>query len=331
MPLASRSIRNAALLTGALMMSPTLQAASALELVATIELPGVKGRIDHLSADVKGHRIFVAALGNDSVEIVDTRGGAPRSLAGFGEPQGVAYLPDSNRFFVANGSADRVDVVDAATMKVVKRIDGLSDADNVRHDPAARRIFVGHGRGALAILDADTGAKIADIALPGHPESFQLQRHGPRIFVNVPGAQAIVVVDRDRRATLATWGTGAARANFPMALDEESHRLFVGFRTPATLRAYDTETGKPVAEMAIGGDTDDVFHDRERKRLYAVCGEGRIDVIAQEAPDRYVLRESIPTAPGARTGLFVPEEGRLYVAAPARGGSPARVLVFRVP
>jgi hypothetical protein len=116
-----------------------------------------------------------------------------------------------------------------------------------------------------------------------------------------------------------------------MALDEKGRRLFVGARSPATLLVYDIDSGKVVARLSIGKDTDDLFFDAERKRLYVICGEGKVDVIRQETPDRYVVEGSIDTAPGARTGLFVPEERTLYVAAPASRASPARVLVYRVP
>jgi DNA-binding beta-propeller fold protein YncE len=300
-----------------------------LELLSTLTMPGVKGRIDHFSASPSDHRIFVAALGNDTVEVLDSDRGPRRSIRGVSEPQGVLYLPDSNRLFVANGGGDRVDIVDASSLAVIKRIGRLDDADNVRYDPASRKVFVGYGKGALRSIDAASGESDGDIRLPGHPESFQLEHEGNRIFVNVPSAQSVVVVDRVKRETLATWSTAGASANFPMALDERGRRLFVGTRSPAALLVYDIDSGKIVAKLSIGGDTDDLFFDAERKRLYVICGEGRIDVIRQEAPDRYRLEGSVDTAPRARTGLFVPEESRLYVAAPAGGGSPARLLVYR--
>jgi hypothetical protein len=158
-----------------------------------------------------------------------------------------------------------------------------------------------------------------------------MEASGRRAFVNVPTAHTVVVVDRQKRETLAKWDLPLlALSNFPMALDESAHRLFVGIRTPSRLLVFDTDSGNVVAKLPIGGDTDDLFFDTERKRIYAICGEGRVDVILQESPDRYVEEESVKTAPRARTGLFTPEDGTLYVAAPADGATPARVLVFRV-
>jgi DNA-binding beta-propeller fold protein YncE len=305
-----------------------------LELEATIALPGVQGRIDHFTIDTKRSRLFVAALGNDTVEVVDLRQNRhERSLGGFGEPQGVLYVPDQDRLYVANGTAGRVDILDAATLAVRKRLKA-EDADNLRLDEKGRNVLVGYGKdagnSALRILDPATEQTGGEIKLPGHPESFQLEKAGSRIFVNVPTASQITVVDRLKRSVVAKWDTGGAVQNFPMALDEANQRLFVGARRPAVLLVYDTATGKVVAKLAIGQDTDDIFFDPARKRVYVICGEGRIDVFTQEGPDNYSLAGSVQTAPRARTGLFVPGDSKLYVAAPAAGASPARVLAYRV-
>jgi DNA-binding beta-propeller fold protein YncE len=303
----------------------------ALEPVATIPMPGVKGRIDHLAVDLKRHRLFVAALGNNTVEVLDAeRHRHEKSLPGFGEPQGVLYLADPDRLYVANGNGDRLDILDGNSFASVKRIAKLADADNVRYDHAAGKVVVGYGKGALQLFDPASGEAAAEIRLPAHPESFQLERNGGRIFVNVPDARQIAVVDHSKRAVTAAWDVPGARANFPMTLDEAGRRLFVGARSPAVMLVYDTDSGKVVAKAPIGGDTDDLFFDAERKRVYVICGEGRVDVFRQDDADHYSQIGTVKTAPRARTGLFVPEDGRLYVAAPAVDSAPARILVYRV-
>jgi DNA-binding beta-propeller fold protein YncE len=305
--------------------------AAPLELVATIAMPGVKGRIDHFSVDVEGQRLFVAALGNDTVEVLDiAQNRHIKTLSGFGEPQGVLYVSSLNRLYVANGSADRMDVFDGSSLAPLKHIEKLNDADNVRFDPVARMVIVGYGKGALRFMQADSAEGAGDIRLTGHPESFQLESRGSRVFVNVPTAQHVAVVDRAKKTVVATWPVSRAGKNFPMALDEKSERLFVGARAPALLLVYDTGSGRVVARLTIGGDTDDLFYDAERRRIYVICGEGQVDVLRQETADQYALEASIKTAPRARTGLFVPEMQRLYVAAPADGFNAARVLVYRV-
>ncbi len=314
-----------------LVLPSGLQAADVLEPAATIGMPSVKGRIDHFGVDLKRQRLFVAALGNDTLEIVDLKSSRrERSLGGFGEPQGVLYLPEFNRIFVANSSANRVDILDGSSLARIQSVEGLNDADNLRYEAGARKVYVGYGNGALRALDPATGGSLGDIRLAGHPESFQLETRGPRIFVNVPPAPHVAVVDRTKRAVVATWDVPGAESNYPMALDESGRRLFVGARKPAVLLVYDIDSGKVVAKQPIGGDTDDLFFDPERKRLYVICGEGRIDIVRQDDPDHYSLEGTVRTAPRARTGLFIPEEARLYVAAPAIGTSPARLLAYRV-
>jgi DNA-binding beta-propeller fold protein YncE len=312
-----------------LAVSSPAPAADVFDPAGTIELPSVKGRIDHFGVDAKRHRLFVAALGNDTVEVVDVQSGRrERSLAGFGEPQGILYVPGADRVFVANGSADRVDILDGNSLARIRSIPDLGDADNVRYDASANRVWVGYGKGALRALDPASGDTAADIRLPGHPESFQLETRGARIFVNVPTAGQVAVVDRAKGAVVGRWDV-PARANFPMALDEAGKRLFVGARQPAVLLVYDADSGKVVARVPIGEDTDDVFFDAARKRVYVVCGGGRVDVLRQDGPDHYAREGSVRTATRARTGLFVADQATLYVAAPASGGAPAKLLAYR--
>jgi DNA-binding beta-propeller fold protein YncE len=297
----------------------------------TIELPTVRGRIDHFGIDLGRSRLYVAAIRNDTVEVVDLKAGArKRSIHGFVDPQGALYVPGLDRLFVSNGRGDRVEIMDGESLARTKRIEGLEDADNLRLDAATRKVYVGYGKGAIRVLDATTGDSVGDIPLSGHPEAFQLEVNGPRIFVNVPTAQHVAVVDRAKGAVVATWATADAEANFPMALDEKGKRLFVGTRFPPLLLVYDTETGNIVAKQEIGKDADDIFFDPAHKRLYVICGEGRIDLLHQLDPDHYSAESAVITALGARTGLLVPENRRLYVAAPAIGDSVARVLTYDI-
>jgi DNA-binding beta-propeller fold protein YncE len=300
-----------------------------LRMVQTIPLPNVEGRIDHLTVDLKSQRLFIAALGNNTVEVVDLQAGKRiQTIGGFQEPQGVGFIPEFNKLFVANGKSGACDVFDGSSLKRVKSIKLSDDADNIRYDAAKRHVLVGYGGGALAMIDAASGDQIGEIKLKGHPESFQLEQSGPRIFVNIPAARQITVVDREKRAVTAAWPTGDAAANYPMALDETHHRLFVGFRKPARLVVFDTESGKVVARLESPGDADDVFYDGSRRRVYVSGGEGSIGIFQQKDADRYEPIAKIPTAAGARTALFVPELNRLYLAVPHRGSQKAEIRVY---
>jgi DNA-binding beta-propeller fold protein YncE len=306
--------------------------ASNLQLIKTVPLPDVRGRIDHFAIDVKGQRLFMAALGNDTIEVIDLAAGKRiHTITGCSEPQGLAFVPTENRLIIANGGSGEVKILDGSSFKTVKVFAGMSDADNVRYDAKANLIYVGYGDGALGVINATNWQRGNDINLAGHPESFQLEQNGNRIFVNVPDAGHIAVIDRLLQQVIATWPLGDFHANFPMALDEDNHRLFIGCRRPARLLGLDTTTGKRVTDLEISGDTDDLFYNPARKEIYVSCGAGFIQVISQKSADSYSLREKQATASGARTSFFCPARNELYLA--VRAGmisGKAEVRIFKI-
>ena len=315
-----------------------------IQVEARIPLGDVRGRIDHLAVDVARRRLFVAELGNDSLGVVDLAAGAAvRRIHGLREPQGVAYVPGADVLLVANAGDGTVERYRGADLTPLGRTLLKADADNLRPDPAGGGlVWVGHGgtghgaagaQGGLTALDAATGQPVgATVPLPAHPESFQLETTGARAFVNVPGAGgAVAILDRAARRQVATWSVPGFRANFPMALDERGGRLFVGFRGPPTLGVLDLGSGAVLAWLPLCEDVDDLFLDARRRRLHAVCGEGAVDVFEDHGGDGRVPRRlaRVPTSPGARTGLFVPELDRLFVAARAEAGELAALWVLR--
>ena len=308
---------------------------SALEQVQAIELPNVEGRIDHLALDPEGSRLFVAALGNNTLEVIDLKAGkVTDEIKGLKEPQGVAYVPDTNKLLVTNGDGDTLDIYDGQSLKLLNQVVLGDDPDNVRYDATTGYAYVGYGTGngsALGVVDVRTGTKVADITLSGHPESFQLEDSGQRIFVNVPTARHIAVVDRGKGSVVETWPLSNAAENFPMALDDGNHRLFVGTRSPAKLLVLDTETGTLTTSLDSSGDADDIFYDAKNERIYVSGGEGAVSVFEQTDPDNYSLLDKVDTAEGARTSLFVADSGTLYVAVPHRGSQQAEVRAFQPP
>ena len=299
-----------------------------LTLVRTIDLPGVEGRIDHLAFDPESGRLFVAALGNNSVEVLDTQAGTlVKHLPGFEEPQGIASIADAHAVAIANGQGAGAQMIDVGDFHALRTISLGDDSDNVRYDAQARRFYVGYGGGVLAAISSVGDRVIGRVPLSGHPESFQLESTGPRIYINVPSANHIAVVDRQALSVVATWPVTAAKANYPMALDEDGKRLFVGCRRPALGLVYDITSGKQIASFPIVGDTDDLFYDASRKRLYVTGGDGFLDVFSTDGA-KYERLAHIATAAGARTSLFVQQQNRLYVAVPHRANQRAAVQVF---
>src|SRR5712664_1946888 len=301
-----------------------------LSLTAQIPLPDVKGRIDHLGVDVKGQRLFVAAVDNHTLEVIDLKSGQRvHTISDLAEPQGVFYDPSTNRLFVACALDGVVKVFDGATFQVLATAKFPDDSDNIRYDARGKQVIVGfagakqlrkrtEGTGGLGFLDS-SGNKTGDVVIDAHPESFRLEESGNRIFVNVPDRREIEVIDRVKFTVLARWPVTSAQGNFPMALDETHHRLFVATWTPSRMLVFDTETGKEISAGETAGPSDDLFYDSRRGRVYVLTGAGFLEVFQDRDHIHYDRIAHYATPLHTQTGLFVPEWGRLFAAAQRQG------------
>jgi DNA-binding beta-propeller fold protein YncE len=299
-----------------------------LTLERKIPLGDVAGRLDHLAVDLERHRLFLAELGNDTIGVVDVAAGTLlHRIGGLKEPQGVGYLPDTDTIYVANAGDGTLHTYRGSDFSPVAVLKLGDDADNIRIDHNAGQVIVGFGNGALALLDA-AGTRTGQIALAGHPEAFQLDPSGDRIYVNVPDARQIAVVERSASKQVGKWVLPVAGENFPMALDAAGRRLLVVYRQPGLLAVFDTGSGAVATRLSTCGDADDVFVDAKRQRAYVSCGEGALDVL-QKRDDEYRELGRIPTVSGARTSLWVPELDRLFLAVRARGNERAAIWVYR--
>ena len=275
--------------------------------------------------------MFVCALGNNTVEVLDLqKGERVHTITGLGAPQGIAYVPELNRIFVANGKGGICKVYDGKSFQQISELNFKDDADNIRYDQTKKKIYVGFGSGGIAIVNAADGKQIGSIKLSAHPEAFELEKNGRRIFVNVPNSRHVAVIDRDKGEVIATWQTDLAFGNFPMALDEANHRLFVGCRLPSKLIVLNTDSGNVIAKIEISGDPDEIFYDSKYHRIYTLCGAGKINILDQIDPNTYAVSTKIDTKDGARTGLFVPERQALFVAIPHRGSQDAEIREYKI-
>jgi len=320
-------------LAAAVAVAAPAAAEEPLTLEARIPLGDVAGRIDHMAFDLARRRLFVAELGNDSVGVVDVQAKRTiRTLLHLKEPQGVGYAAASDALYVANAGDGTVRLFRGADLAPAGTIALGNDADNIRVDAKAGQVFVGYGAGGIAVLDAASGEKRAEIRLAAHPEAFQLAPGGDRIYVNVPDAREVAVLDRTAQKQIARWPLRAAAANFPMAVEDEGARIVIAFRHPARLAALAAEDGRTLASIEVCGDADDVFADARRHRVYVSCGEGLVEVLERQG-EGYRRLARVPTGAGARTALFVPELDQLFVGVRASGGiggtTPAAIWMFR--
>jgi len=303
-----------------------------LQLEEQIPVPGVAGRIDHFSADAKRKRLFVSALGNNSLEVIDVFAGkVVHSIKGLAQPQGPLYVPAVDKLYVANAEDGKVRVYDGATYTLRKTIDFGKDPDNMRYDEGSKRVYVGFGEddGGIGMIDPKTDERVGEVyKTEGHPESFQVEAKGEHIFVNVPDAGNVVESIDKKTGAVTKWPLKDLRANYAMALNEEDHRLFTITRKTPMMVVLDTQSGKEVARLRAAGECDDVFFDASRKRIYVIGGEGIISVFQQDDPDHYELVANVPSAVGIRTGYYFAKRDRFYVAVPAKGNEPAQVWTF---
>ncbi|PYU21077.1 MAG: hypothetical protein DMG30_18695 [Acidobacteria bacterium] len=311
-----------------------------LILTAQIPLPGVHGRFDHFAFDpAEPGRIFISALGNNSVEVINTvEGTVVHHITGVPEPQGIAFATGLNKIFVASRKG-KLYMYDGNDYKLITSIDYNADVDNLRYDVVSKRAYVGYGdedKAAIGMVDATTNQRLDELYKIGaHPESYQLEKSGPNIYVNLEDLKQVGVIDRKTK-NLTKWDLPAKfEENFPMALDEANHRLLIVTRTPPRLVVYDTNSGKVVATQPCVADVDDLYYDGNHKRVYIPGGQGFIDVFQQNDPDHYQRLVRIPTVIGARTAGYTPRIGkkgqdRIFLAIPATPGKEAAVWAYTV-
>jgi hypothetical protein len=308
-----------------------------LILSGAIALPNVNGRIDHFALD-PGGRIFICVIGNDTVEVLETlTEKRVHAIAGVPHPQGVVYVPEFKKLFVASRDG-KLYVFDGVSFDLLTSMDFHGDVDNLRYDDDAKLVYAAFGDddgAGIAVIDAATNRRLPDdFKLGAHPESFQLATSGPNIFVNLPDLQQIAVLNRATH-TITRWPLVKMDGNFPMALDEADHRLFIATRTPPRLVVLDTDSGRVVAALRTAADMDDLYYDAVFKRVYVPGGQGFISVFQQSDVDHYQLLAEIPSALGARTAGYAARIGkkgrdRFYLGVPARSGhSSAEVWIYQ--
>jgi hypothetical protein len=306
------------------------QQAPPLSLLHTIPLPNVQGGFNHMSVDPGQQRLFAAAPTNGTIEIVDLKTGkALRSLEGE-RPAAVRFAPEFNQLYATRGQS--VYIYAGKTLEQIANVNLDSSLDELQYVPRAKQLYVGvmaTDKTAIAILSIPDGKRLGEIKLPGKPQGFIVEQEGKRIFANVPALKQIAVMDRESRTLLEPWLLPGTQGNYPIDLDEERHRLFVGCRQPARMVVFDTVSGKPVATVDISGDTDDLFYDPARKRVYVSSGDGSIDVIDQRNADHYQTRRRVPTVAGARTSTLSVALNVFCLGVPRRGSEPAEIRVFQ--
>jgi len=325
-------------LVTALILATSLAAisqTSQLPLSKTIPLPGVTGKFDHFAIDAEGHRLFVAATGSHSVEVIDLQTAkVEQSITGLGKPHGLVWDAATGSLYAADGSNAELRLYRGSPLKLAGSIKLSDDADDMVFDEAHHLLYVGHGGGSaavpgnVAVIDTSKFALLANLGVASHPEALDFDAQGQRIFANIADSAEVAVIDGASNSIVAHWKLTGAADNIPMAYDSERKRLYVACRTPAVLLALNAATGAEIARVKTGDGADDLFYDAAQHRLYVISGAGEVDVIQVDGGTGLATIGVTHTAAGAKTALFVPAESALYVGVPSAGAKPAEIRVY---
>lgn len=298
-------------------------------------LPGVSGKFDHFAIDVTGNRLFVAATGNHSVEIVNlTTGKVEQSITGLGKPHGLAWIEHTHSLYVADGSLAELRCYQGSPLKLTGTLKLSNDADDMVYNEANHLLFVGHGGSdaaspaRIAVVDTDTFSLKANIPVATHPEALDIDVEGQRVFANIADSSEVALLDGAGKAVTSRWKLAKASDNVPLAYDAGHHVLYVACRKPASLVVVDATSGKELSAAPIGQGADDLFYDLALHSVYVISGVGEIDAFQVESAGGLHSLGVIHTAAGAKTALFVPSQALLYVGAPGIDGHPAEIRVY---
>lgn len=301
-----------------------------LQLIKTIPLPNISGRIDHLSIDLENHRLFFSALGYNSIIVLDLKTGKiVHRITGLDHPQGALYIPGLNKLFVSTAGTGKLYIYNAQNYQLEKTINFGDDADNLRYDAISGVVYVAYGSGGIGLVNVKTNQLIKKIPVDDHPEAFCISKQDSLIFVNIPDARELATISLKTDKVINKTTFISSLGNFPMALDSMHHRLFVGFRFPPRLKVFNSQTMKVITTLKIDHDADDIYYDAQKKQLYISCGGGYLEVVRQETPDTYKLQDRIKTAEGARTSLYVPQQKYLYLAVPKSEQNSAQIRIYQ--
>jgi hypothetical protein len=324
----------------------------ALKLVQTISLPGVVGRLDHMGVDLEQKRLFVAAVDNNTIEVVDlTAGNVIKSLQGFKDTQDALFLGgDFNKLFVSSLDG-HLRAFQGETFRLVGDFKIEPDSNRLFYDAETNLIYFGYGGQnagydtyeRMGILRPERGAgydqlvadMIAPTPRPGHLAEIAIDDNGIPLACD-SRADRIFQFDTRKRELIRSWPTRGDGSG-DMALDRARHRLFVGTRAPPEMTVYDSLSGREIQSLPAPETMDGVYYDAKLKRVYMSGGRwygspeaspGWVYVYQQKDPDHYELISKIKTRPGSGTSLLVPELNRYYVASQAIGEQNAAILVF---
>jgi DNA-binding beta-propeller fold protein YncE len=330
------SLFTLAMISGATAQSPN----SSVRLIHTVTLPGYSGDFDHFAADFDRNRLLLAAEDHGTVEVFDLKTSAHlQTVSGFGNPHSILVRKGVPTVFITDSTKTNATIRDAGTYAKKQTVNLTPGSDTARYDPATKTLYVVTGgkdvdmkTANLEAVNPDTGAKLSSITFPdNHVEAMAFTADDPRLFINLTQTNKLAVVDRKSMKVLATWPVPPAQQNAMVAFDSAQHRLYVVCRSPGMVVVMNSDSGAVVDKQPAPLRADEVQYDPNTHRLYVPGGEGYMGIYDTSDPNHLKLVEKVTTAPGAKTGLLIPEMHRLFLAvSPGETKATAKVLTYEI-
>ena len=298
-----------------------------LKLIKKMIMPSyIQGPFDHLAVDAKTHRVFETAEINGKVVVFNYQTGKLVHIIGdLKKPHAILIRDSVNRIFVTDGVRGGVQVFNLTTYQPTKFIPLRGDTDSIYYDPSTKDMYVVNGGGDIhetysfvSIVNTDSEQNIGDIKIDGDTlEAMRFVPGDPTMYQNDPAKNTVVVVNRDTHTVEKSWPLTLGKDSAAMSLDAAHHRLFIGCRSGVII-VFNTDTGKEVVSLPIGGVVDDMHFDPATQRIYAICGggSGSIDVYKEVTPDQYVSLGKAPSRYFGKTGALDTKIHRLFVGVP---------------
>ena len=287
------------------------QSTADYQLVSDYEL-GAPNFWDYLTYDPSNHRVFLSHI--DRIEVVDAlTGKSVGQVKPFHDAHGVAIVADMSKGYADSGDDGVLKVFSLTDFHILKTIKVSDDADGVLYDPASKTVLVVAGDSKnLTVVSAVEDRVVKTIALPGKPEFFAVDGHN-HAFVNIADTGSVSKVDLEQGTVADTWKLDGCVKPHGLAYDTRSNRLFSSCAN-AKMIVVDAGSGKNLASLPIGTNSDAVVVDAARRRAFSANGDGTLSIVSEQDGDKFAVQRILPTFFGGRNMAIDSTTGTLYIA-----------------
>src|SRR5215467_10885528 len=303
-----------------------------LKQVATIELPGPKGkRFDYLTIDPSRQLLFSTHLGAGLLYVIDLRTNKlVKTFEDMPGIEGVELAPDVNKAYTSNWHEDKIGVIDLQQMKLIKKIPTESKPDGIAYAAPFHKICVSDERGkAEAVVDVTKDKIVTTIYFQSETGNPRYDPVSRRVFVNLQDKNVIAEIDPASDIPAGEYPVGKCKGNHGMALDSEHRLAFLSCEDNDLMTVFNLETHQPIAyfPQAKGGDV--IAFDPGLKRIYVACYDGAISVFQEDDPTHFRKLGDVPVQKKVHNDAIDTETHKVYVPEQEENGSPAaRIAIF---